>query len=72
MAEICTHKYVACLIYCMYAYLLYLKTKQSPQYVRLTLSNSYLKLINLQNRNLSPMTGIMPRSRHRGLLSERQ
>lgn len=29
------------------------------QYVMLTLSNSYLKLINLQNTNLFPMTGII-------------
>lgn len=39
---------------------------ESLQYVRLTLSNSYLKLINLQNTNLSPMTRIIARPRHRG------
>lgn len=32
---------------------------QGLQYVTLTLSNSYLKLINLQNTNLFPMTGII-------------
>lgn len=32
---------------------------QGLQYTRLTLSNGYLKLINLQNTNLFPMTGII-------------
>lgn len=35
------------------------KHAQGLQYVMLTLSNSYLKLINLQNTNLFPMTGII-------------
>lgn len=35
------------------------KNIQSLQYVMLTLSNSYWKLINLQNTNLFPMTGII-------------
>lgn len=35
------------------------KDAQALQYVMLTLSNSYLKLINLQNTNLFPMTGII-------------
>ena len=35
------------------------KHTQGLGYVMLTLSNSYLKLINLQNTNFFPMTGII-------------
>lgn len=35
------------------------KHAQDLQCVMLTLFNSYLKLINLQNTNLLPMTGII-------------
>lgn len=36
---------------------------RGPQDVMLTLSKSYLKLINLQNTNLFPMTGIIIQAR---------
>lgn len=47
-------------MYYMYAYPLDThKHTHTPQYVILTLSNGDLKLINLQNTNLFPMTGII-------------